>query len=55
MPLDAEPTEAGNVVLALGAAIVLSPKRLAPEGRARYMPHHATCPAPVRRRDGVSS
>lgn len=41
MPLDAQPTAQGNVVLRDGVATVLSGP--APDGNGR-MPHHATCP-----------
>lgn len=54
MPIDAEPTENGNVVLAEPAEIaaalgtprvrVVSSKNPAPEGAVRYVSHFTTCP-----------
>lgn len=44
MPLDAEPTSAGNVVLEAGVAVVLSPERAQAYEGEKFMPHHVTCP-----------
>ncbi len=46
MPLDAEPTEDGNVVLVNGLAVVLGAKGaqgVAAVGATRYTTHWATC------------
>lgn len=50
IPLDWDPTPAGNVVLIEGLwgellARVLGPKANRPDSVATYMPHHASCPA----------
>lgn len=47
MPLDAEPTPDGNVLLQGKVADVLGPLELVAhdrEARPLRMPHHATCP-----------
>lgn len=44
IPLDLEPTEAGNVELVDGVAKVWGTAHVWPEGAVRFMPHHATCP-----------
>jgi len=51
MPLDPDPNADGNVVIEGGRARVLSAiEHGQPAGHtARWMPHHATCPAAPRR------
>jgi len=48
MPLDPEPTEAGNVLLEGGVPRQLTAAEVAglsdADERERYLPHHATCP-----------
>lgn len=53
MPLDAEPTEDGNVVLVNGLAVVLHARGaegVAAVGATRYTPHWATCPQSAQHR-----
>lgn len=55
IPLDAEPNDAGNIAMTGRQSRtrrgmpgpeceVAGPVGLFPDGRKRYMPHHATCP-----------
>lgn len=44
IPLDPDPTDAGNVELDNGVAKVWGTSHQWPTGTPRYMPHHATCP-----------
>lgn len=48
MPLNPDPDPKGNVTFTpQGLATVTAQPR--EEGEERYMPHHATCPRPIRR------
>lgn len=50
MPVDADPVDEGNVIMAVNRrtgelrARVVSPDEHVPNGRNRYTPHFATCP-----------
>ncbi|MFC8859300.1 hypothetical protein [[Kitasatospora] papulosa] len=59
-PIDAEPTEAGNLAVMAGADGVLYVRTVTaarPDirpGEWQAMPHHATCPSPPPRRSSSS-
>lgn len=44
MPLDAEPSDRGNVELRAGVAVVVDPDQPTLTGEPRYVAHFSTCP-----------
>lgn len=52
MPLDAEPSPAGNIYLRKGLALCVSAKNVPPPDAPLYLSHFARCPQAKKHRRG---